>query len=433
MRRLVVGTLALVTLSGCGPTGGGGGTGDDVALAAANVPRLITTANDAADAGTAVNAFGLDLYRLAAGQDPAANLVLSPASIALALSMASAGARGATATEMDAVLHGLGSDEHAAWPAALDAALATRTGTFPESDGEPADVTLRIANAPFAQRDMALERPYLEGLGARFGAGLRLVDYRHAPEPARALINGWIADQTEQRIPQLLAQGTVTGRTRLALVNAIYLKAAWRMPFDDGSTTPGPFTRSDGTSVVVPVMSVMDQFGYASGERWRAVELPYVGGELAMLILVPDDLAAFETTLDGRALAAITGALEPREVDLRLPRFATRSQLELRDLLATLGMSTAFSDDADFSAITTDEPLQIAAVVHQADIDVDEHGTEATAATAVLMRPASLPIDIVDLSVDRPFLFALRDLETGAVVFLGRIADPSTAAPDPAS
>ena len=173
-------------------------------------------------------------------------------------------------------------------------------------------------------------------------------------------------------------------------------------------------------------MRDMDEFGYAAGDGWKAVELPYVGGKLAMLVIVPDNLAAFEAALDQPALAAITGALEARTVDLRLPRFSTRSQLGLGDLLAALGMPTAFTDRADFSGITTKEPLLIDAVVHQADIDVDEEGTEASAATAVMMRAASLPIDIVELTVDRPFLFALRDLETGAVVFLGRITDPST-------
>ena len=417
--------LALVTLSGCGPTGQGAGTTGDIALAAADVPRIASTPQDAADAGAAVNAFGLDLYRHVVAQDPSANAVLSPASIALALAMARAGAGGQTATEMDALLHGFGTDEHAAWPAALDQALTARTGTFTDRNGEPADVTLRIANAPFADRSLPLVPAYLDALAARFGAGLRLVDFKSAPEAARSLINRWVADQTEQRIPTLLQPGTIDDQTRLALVNAIYLKAAWQLPFDDGSTSPGPFTTSAGTTVNVPVMRDMDEFGYASGGGWKAVELPYVGGKLAMLVIVPDDLAAFEATLDQPALAAITDALQTRAVNLGLPRFATRSQLSLGDLLAALGMPTAFTDHADFSGISTEEQLRIGAVIHQADIDVDEQGTEASAATAVMMRPASLPLDVVDLTIDRPFLFALRDLETGAVVFLGRITDPT--------
>ena len=215
MRRWMVGILALVTLSGCAPTGQGAGAPgapDDIELAAATVPRLASNPEDASNAGSAVNAFGLDLYRQVAAQDASANLVLSPASIALALAMARAGARGQTASEMDAVLHGLGTDEHAAWPAALDAALPpARVPSRMDRRAlrrHPADRerALRPARMPF-------EPAYLDALGARFGAGLRLVDYKHAPEPARALINGWVADQTEQRIPQLLRRGrSTTGR-----------------------------------------------------------------------------------------------------------------------------------------------------------------------------------------------------------------------------
>ena len=432
MRRWMVGILALVTLSGCAPTGqgpGAPGAPGDIELAAANVPRLASNAQDASNAGSAVNAFGLDLYRQVAAQDASANLVLSPASIVLALAMARAGARGQTASEMDAVLHGLGTDEHAAWPAALDEALLARTGTFTDHGGEPADVTLRIANALFASRGYPLEPAFLDALGERFGAGVRLVDFSTAPEAARRVINGWVSDQTEHRIPELLAQGTIHDRTRLAVVNAIYLKAGWQFPFQDGSTQSIGFTRTDGSSVDAPTMWEQEQLSYAAGNGWQAVELPYVGGKLAMDVIVPDDLASFEATLDEPALAAITAALQPRQVDLQLPRFSTSAQVMLKDALATLGMPTAFSvESADFSGMTTQERLLIDAVVHQADIDVDEHGTEASAATAVLMKPASLPIDIVQVRVDRPFLFALRDLETGAVVFLGRITDPTAGA-----
>jgi serpin B len=428
MRRLLPAILVLVLASGCGATGPAAGAPGDIELAAANAPRLTGSPDDAAKAGAAVNAFGLDLYRRVAAGEPVANLVLSPASIALALSMARAGARGQTAAEMDAVLHGLGADAGAAWVAALDAALTARTGTFPDQAGKPQDVTLRIANAPFAQRGLTLERAYLGALAARFGAGLRLVDYKAAPEAARGLINGWVADETERRIPELIGQGAVTDQTRLVLVNAIYLKAAWQLAFFEGATAPAPFTRPDGSSEDVPMMHVQGQLGYAAGDGWRAVELPYVGGKLAMVVIVPDDLAAFEATFDGPALSSITGAIEPREVMLGLPKFGAESRLELARLLGALGMPTAFGDTADFSGITAEEQLVIDAVIHQANIDVDERGTEAAAATAVMMRATAMPAEPVELTVDRPFLFALRDTDTGAVVFLGRIADPTASA-----
>lgn len=396
-------------------------------VAIATVPRLTTTRSDALAAAQAVNDFGLDLYRVVAGSGPASgNTVVSPASVALALAMARAGARGETAAQMDAVLRDFGADETAAWTAALDAAFAERTQTLQGPDGTPVDVTLRIANAPFAQRDMPLEPAYLEALGTRFGAGLRLVDYVAATEAARQTINGWVAEQTEQRIPELLAPGTITPLTRLALVNAIYLKAPWMTPFDEDATAPASFTRPDGSVIEVPTMSASTMLGYATGAGWQAVELPYAGGQLAMMVVVPDDLASFAAGLDAATLGRIVTALADRQVRLALPRFSIETKASLADTLATLGMPLAFDPDrADFSAMTSTEQLFIDKVVHQATIDVDEKGTEAAAATAVSMALRAAPLDTVTLRVDRPFLFALRDVPTGAVLFLGHVTDPS--------
>ena len=421
MRQLTAGLLAMILAAGCGagPTGN-----DGIELAAANVAHMVGTADDAAAAGAAVNAFGLDLYARVAAKAQG-NLVLSPASIAVALSMARAGARGQTAAEMDAVLHDLGTDEHAAWLASLDSALKARTGQFPDLSGTDRDVTLRIVNAPFAQRGLDLEQPYLDALASRFGAGLRLVDYLGATEAARQSINGWVSDQTEQRIKELLAAGDVDEMTRLVLVNAIYLKAAWLTPFAEEATSTAPFTRPDGTTVDVPMMHGGGELPYAQGAGWRAVELPYVGGTVAMLVIVPDDMAGFEAGFDDQALGAIVAGLDTHEVILGLPKFGAESRVELGPVLAALGMPTAFTDAADFSGITTQEQLLISAVIHQANIDVDEKGTEAAAATAVIMRETAAPDGMVTLTVDRPFLFALRDTESSAVLFLGRIADPS--------
>ena len=429
MKRILAGLTALTLVAGCGtpnPSGGGGGTpAGGIELAAVNVAHLAGSAEDATAAGSAINAFGMDLYRRIAAGDRSGNLVVSPASIALALAMARAGARGQTADEMDAVLRDLGTDGHAVWVAALDSLLNARTGSFPDESGKAQDVTLRIVNAPFAQRGFALETPYIQVLGERFGAGLRLVNYVTAAEAARQEINGWVADQTEQRIRELLAQGDVDAMTRLVLVNAIYLKAAWQTAFDEGATAPAPFTRLDGTTVDVPLMHMGGQLPYAAGAGWQAVELPYVGGKLSMVVIVPDDLAAFEKTLDGAALSGMVGGLTSREVILALPKFGTESRVELGPVLAALGMPTAFTDAADFTGISKAEPLQISAVIHQANIDVDEKGTEAAAATAVVIRATGMSAEPVTLTVDHPFLFALRDVETGAVLFLGRIADPS--------
>ena len=409
-------------LAACAPAASLGG---DVGLARAEVPRASADPGDALDAGAALNAFGLDLYRaVAAGQT---NVVFSPASITLALAMARAGARGQTAAEMDAVMHSVASDVHAGWLNALDQALAARSGTFKDESGKDLPVTLRIANAPFAQQGMPLEKAYLEALAARFGAGMRLVDYRTQTEKARTLINGWVDAQTEQRIPELLVPGVLTPLTRLALVNAIYLKAPWQTPFSADATKADTFTRADGSAVQVPFMATTASLRYASGDGWRAVEIPYIGGSLAMTVILPDNLAGFERTLTADTFAAITGALTETQVALTLPKFRIETKAKLALILAALGMPSAFDDRADFSGITTAEQLLISNVIHQANIDVDEKGTEAAAATAVVMRATAMPAEPVAFRADRPFLFALRDVPTGAVLFLGRVGDPSIA------
>jgi serpin B len=405
------------------PPGATASPAADVALARADVPRASAAPEDAAAAGSSIEAFGVDLYReIAAGST---NAVFSPASIALALAMARAGAAGTTATEMDTVMHDLASEEHAAWPNALDQALAGRNGTFPDALGSSLEVALRIANAPFGQRDMPLVPAYLQALAERFDAGLRLVDYKADTEGARRTINAWVGDQTEHRIPELLAPGVLTPASRLTLVNAIYLKAPWLEPFPDTSTAPGSFTRADGSTVEVPLMTNGTFMGYAEGDGWRAVEIPYLGGSLAMTVIVPDDLAAFEAALTADRLDAVFAAIAPTQVTLTLPKFSIETKAELGAVLAALGVPTAFSDAADFSGITTAERLQIADVVHQANIDVDEKGTEAAAATAVVMRASGMPAEPKTVRVDRPFLFALRDLPTGAILFMGRVGDPS--------
>jgi serpin B len=393
-------------------------------VAKANVPRASADPALATDAAGAINAFGIDLYlRIATGDG---NVVVSPASIALALGMARAGAVGGTATEMDAVLRDLVTDDHAAWLNALDAALASRTGKFPDANNEPQPVTLRIANAPFSQRGMKLVDAYLEALASRYGSGLQLVDYKTESEAARKAINGWVSDQTEQRIPELLGPGSITPDVRLTLVNAIYLKAAWLTPFAEEATKTGAFTRLDGSTVDVPLMHAGGPLPYASGDGWQAVELPYVGGSLAMTVIVPDDFAAFGKGLTPELLAEITGGLGNRPVTLTFPKFGIESKVELATTLAAMGMPAAFDPGlADFSGITTEERLFISAVIHQANIDVDEKGTTAAAATAVVMRATAEPGEPVTLTVDRPFMFALRDVPTGAVLFLGRVTDPS--------
>jgi serpin B len=344
--------------------------------------------------------------------------------------MVRAGAVGTTGTEIDDVLH---IEDPATIHRAMNALareLEARSGTF-DVGGEQREVTLSIANSLWGQSGLAFEQPFLDTLAAEYDAGLRVTDFIADPEGSRSTINEWVSDETRERIPDLLPQGSITSDTRLTLVNAVYLKAPWVTQFSEDATADRPFTRLDGSTVDVPTMSTRVSAPYAAGEGWQAVELGYAGGELAMVLVVPDAgaLAEVEGALSDGLLDDVVAALDRSEVDLQLPRWDIETSAQLADLLAEMGMPTAFTDAADFSGISREAALAISAVVHQANITVDENGTEAAAATAVIVGETSAPdpADVVELHVDRPFLFVLRDATTGANTFLGRVADPSTA------
>jgi serpin B len=413
--------IAASLLAACGIVWGCSGPAAAADLATSAATRGDASGADAAQAAAATTAFGLDLLRI---EDFAAgNVVLSPASIAFALAMARAGAGGETASQMDTVMHSAAESGSGNGLNSLDQALAGLSGTVTVG-GQDQQLTLRIANAPFAQRGYPLESAYLDALATKFGAGLRLVDFSGDPSGAIGSINGWVSDQTEKRIPNLLDQ--LDANTRLVLVNAIYLKAPWQTQFEPGATSDQPFTHLDGSRVDVPTMSSEMECSYAQGSGWQAADLPYAGGSLVMTIIVPDDMAGFEGGLTAEQFGRITAAMQPARLDLALPRFKTETKSDLAATLASMGMPLAFDPlNADFSGITRKERLFIAAVVHQATISVDEKGTEATAATAVVMAVASPPPSAASLHVDRPFLFAIRDTRTGAILFLGRIVDPA--------
>ena len=396
-----------------------------IELLISDVERQANDPAMAATAASAVNAFGLDLYRATAKAQASKNVVISPASVAIALSMVQLGAAGMTADQMNTVLHDLVAAGEIGPIDALDQALASRNGTFKDTAGAEQPVILRIANGPFGQRGLGIVPAYLDAVARGFGAGLRIVDYEADPAAARALINGWVADETEQRIKQLLAAQDVTRDTRLVLVNAIYLKAAWLTPFAEEATAPAVFSLADGKTIQVPTMSTFASMRYAAGSGWEAVELRYVGDQLAMMIVVPDHLSSFSASLSDDRFAEIGSALKSGYVSLTLPKFRFTVKQDLAAVLAELGMPLAFSSEADFSGITTEEDLSITKVIHEADIAVDEAGTEAAAATAVVMGDTSAPGEPVTVHVDRPFVFAIRDLQTGAVLFVGQVTDPS--------
>jgi serine protease inhibitor len=430
-REFVLGIGLLALLAGCSSRGAQGPSSSSLRGGAREARSLkARQAGGATDAAvTAVNGLGADLYRRLAAAEPSATLVLSPASIAIALAMAREGAAGITATEMDHALHISKPAALAPSINALDQALAARSGPRPDPAGTGSvDVVLKIANSLWAQRDTPWEQPFLDRLAELHGAGLRLADFKTDAEGARHEINVWVSDETERRIRELLPQGILDDLTRLVLVNAIYLKAPWLSPFEKSLTADRPFSRADGSPVTVPMMRSNDQLAYATGDGWQAVDLPYAGYELTMTVLVADAgrLAEVEAQVSEDLLDRIVGSQALREVNLGLPRWATESVIPLAAVLKTLGMQTAFDPDrADFSAMTDAERLYISAVQHQANITVDEAGTEAAAATAVVIRDTAAALEPIELVVDRPFLFMIRDVPTGTLVFLGRIADPS--------
>jgi serpin B len=293
-------------------------------------------------------------------------------------------------------------------------------------DPTVAPARLALANALFGQRGYPWTPAFLDALATDFGAGLRAVDFEKQTEAARKAINGFVSDVTRDTIRELIGPNVLTADTRLALVNALYLKAAWADPFQPSQTTDGSFTITGGRQVRVPFMHHDVDAAYTAGPGWRACRLDYVGPRLSMTLVLPDaGRGDLFTSLDGSLLRAILADDHRSSVQLALPKWRTRSALSLQDVLSRLGMPTAFSDRADFSGMTTREGLKISAVVHQGYIAVDEAGTEASASTAVIMRPMAA-LDPQQLTFDRPFLYVLHDRETRAPLFIGRVSDPSS-------
>ncbi|MDH7486987.1 MAG: serpin family protein [Anaerolineae bacterium] len=390
-------------------------------------PRVVAPAVDAADLAAVVagnSAFAFDLYQ--ALREAEGNLFYSPYSISAALAMTYAGARGDTELQMADTLH-FTLPQARLHPAfnGLDQMLAQRGKGAAGKDEQ--GFRLNIVNAIWGQKDYAFLAEFLDLLAENYGAGLRLLDFVRAPEEARLIINEWVSEQTEGRIKDLIPQGLIDELTRLVLTNAIYFNAAWAQPFQEELTADGPFYLLDGSQVTVPMMRQTESFGYGEGQGYQAVELPYDGQELSMVILLPEkgNFEPFEAALSAEGVQAIVQGLQQRQVALTLPRFKFESAFALADTLAAMGMPDAFGDAADFSGMTGERDLFISEVIHKAFVAVDEAGTEAAAATAVIMKRLSMPEQPVEVSVDRPFVFLIRDIETGAILFIGRVVNPT--------
>jgi len=369
-------------------------------------------------------AFAFALYQALKNEE--GNLFYSPYSLSLALAMTYAGARGATEQEMADTLGFLLSQErlHENFNA-LDIELGKRGQGAAGKDGEA--FRLNIVNAIWGQRDYTFLPAFLDVLAENYGAGLRILDFMEDAEKSRNIINDWVSQQTEGRIEDLIPEGAINTLTRLVLTNAIYFNAAWQYPFNEDLTADGLFYRLDGSHVSVPMMKQSGSFAYTEAEGYQAVELPYDGGELSMVILLPDggNFAVFEELLQAQFVADVFDSLHSAQVVLSMPKFEFESEFQLKDALEAMGMLTAFSDEADFSGMTGKKDLAIAEVLHKAFVSVDEAGTEAAAASAVIMTLTSMPADQAVVTIDRPFVFLIRDIETGTVLFIGRVLNPT--------
>jgi serpin B len=370
-------------------------------------------------------AFSFDLYQ-ALRTEKDGNVVYSPYSLSLALAMAYAGARGETERQMADTLHFRLPQEqlHPAFNA-LDQELERRGQGASGTEGR--GFRLNVVNALWGQKDYRFQSEFFGLLAANYGAEMKRLDFS-SEKKARKTINDWVNKQTEGRIEELIPPGVLDAATRLVLTNAVYFNAAWARPFDPRATRDGTFRLLDGSSVTTPMMHQAASLAYTEGPDYQAVPLPYDGNEIAMVILLPaqGQFEAIESSLDAGRVEAMLEGLAERQVALTMPRFEFECGFKLGAMLAAMGMPLAFTLQADFSGMTAEERLFISEVIHTVTISVGEAGTEAAAGTAVVMPPSAIPADLVTLTVDRPFLFLIRDVQTGTALFLGRVMDPSS-------
>jgi len=363
--------------------------------------------------------FALDLYGKL--KDAEGNLFFSPYSISTALAMTYAGARSNTEKQMAEILHFTLDQKqlHSAF-----ACLEAQLNTLQEKEG----IELNVANSLWAQKEYILLEEFLDLIKKYYGAELSLLDFKKACEAARKKINAWVEEKTKNRIKDLIKPGVLDSLTRLVLTNAIYFKGNWESQFKKSKTEETPFWLTAGKSIKVPMMNQKQNFKYMENDNLQVLELPYVGNDLSMIVLLPkkvDGLAQLESTLSVKNLTSWMGLLKEKEISVFLPKFKMSSQFSLNKTLALMGMHDAFSEKADFSGMTGKKDLYISAVIHKAFVDVNEEGTEAAAATAVGMRLLSMPAPPPIFKADHPFIFLIRHNPSESILFLGRVINPT--------
>jgi serpin B len=363
--------------------------------------------------------FALDLYRRLRAAD--GNLFFSPYSISTALAMTYAGAGGTTRQQMAETLHFM-PDQQMLHPAfsSIQSQL--------KGEQEKGPIELSIANALWVERGFSLLETFTDLTGRYYEAALKNVDFKNDTEKSRLTINAWVEEQTKNKIQELIKPGVLDALTRLVLTNAIYFKGNWTHRFKQDRTKEEQFWTPPGTAVTVPMMNGQDEFGYLEDETLQALDMPYAGDSLSMVVLLPravDGLKGLEDALSAEKLTARLDGIRKREVRVCLPKFTMTAQFELAKTLGAMGMPEAFSEAADFSGMTGRRDLTLSAVVHKAFVEVNEEGTEAAAATGVAMRLTAAPAPPPLFRADHPFLFLIRHNPSGSILFMGRVTRPS--------
>ncbi len=370
------------------------------------------------------NQFAIDLYKEVCEGAEEDNVFFSPFSISSALGMTYSGAEGETASEMADVLHfslpvSLISSSFKAITESLSSGSLNGANS-----GEP--FTLAISSGLWVDNNFQLLDSFVEDMSRYYDAAVENVDFTGDPEGARERINSWVAEKTNDKIMNLIPEGSIVADTRTVLTNAVYFKASWSNPFDADFTREEPFTLADQSISTVPMMRQEEHFNIAISEQWSAIEMHYSGGDASMLIILPSgDLQELESAFDLDMLAEIRGSLSSRNVNISMPVFEFTRSMSLSDVLRSLGMELAFGMRADFSGFTGNRDLYISDVVHKAFVKVDEEGTEAAAATAVVMNMLSMPETPVKMEINKPFMFLVQDNTTGSIVFMGRVMNPA--------
>lgn len=408
-KYLIMTALAaiLTALPGCSPA----------TMSAGPPPKVDNNVKNVAQSN---NSFAIDLYEKL--KENEGNLFFSPSSISTALAMTCAGARGKTADEMKTTLR-FTLDDKTLHPAMGNLAKFLTL--------KQKGCTLSIANALWGQKGYNFLQEFLDLVKKSSGAGLNEVDFAGATEQARKIINAWIEEKTNNKIKELIKPGVLKPLTRLVLTNAIHFKGTWKKQFKKNETLKAKFHLTRQKSVQAKMMHMRkEKFKYLKGDDFQALELPYTGDNLSMLIFLPDKvdgLAKFEKKLTGENLKNWTSRIRSKKIDLlAIPRFKMTCEFSLANTLKELGMVSAFSMDADFSGMNGRKDLFISAVIHKAFVDVNEEGTEAAAATGVVIKLKSVAPRRTIFRVDHPFLFVIRDNRTGAILFMGRVTNPAS-------